>query len=96
MPRGLSEQFPYFKKSKRWKKIAYNGNLDTLRSGDVIFLERKNGGSHIFIYLTKNSKRYIAEAGYKQFYGRVAGGSYVSSALKPTSKRKFTVYRIVD
>ena len=96
VPRGLSDQFPYFKKSKRWKRVAFNGNLNTLRSGDVIFLKRKGGGSHVFLYLTKNSKRYVAEAGYKTFYGSLGEGSYVNSALRSSSNRTYLVYRIVD
>lgn len=94
-PRGLDEQYKYYPKSKKWKRISYNGNRSVLKSGDVIILD-KGKSSHTFLYLTKNSKEYIAEAGYKQFYGRLASGSYVSYALQKKSGRTFYVYRIVD
>lgn len=97
VPRGLDDQMKYYAKSSRWKRISYNGNKSVLRSGDVIILQRPgNGGAHTFIYVSKNGKTYLAEAGYKQMYGRVCSGGTRDYQLQAKKGRKFYVYRIID
>ena len=97
VPRGLDEQMRYYAKSKRWQRIKYNGNKSVLRSGDVIIMERPgNGGSHTFIYVSRNGSTYLAEAGYKQMYGRVCSGGTRDYQLMAKKGRKFYVYRIID
>ena len=84
-PRGLSGQFPYLKKqTKKWQHIKYTGNQSQLQSGDVIAYDYKGNGAHILVYVKKNGKGYMAEAGYCNSYGRltkyrkiVAGGKNI-------------------
>lgn len=97
VPRGLDDQMKYYAKSKRWQRIKYNGNKSVLRSGDVIIMERPgNGGAHTFIYVSRNGSTYLAEAGYKQMYGRVCSGGTRDYQLMAKKGRKFYVYRIID
>lgn len=96
VPRGMEEQLKYYRKSKKWTRVKYNGNRNVLRSGDVVIYLKNNGsGGHTFIYLVKNGSEYVAEASYAQFYGVINGSSAVRERFK-TKGKTFYVYRIVE
>ena len=96
-PRGLSEQFPYFKGSSKYKRVSYSGKRSELRSGDIVMFTRNAGNTHICLYLVKNGKEYIAEANYQHTYGvLVADSSSINSKLKLGDKKRMEIYRIVE
>ena len=93
-PRGLDEQFPYYKSSDKYTRISYNGDHSVLRSGDIILFSMKKGGAHTCLYLVKDGKEYIAEANYKHTYAYIVRNtSDVNWRLKPKDKKEFFVYR---
>jgi len=94
-PRGLDEQFPYYKDSGKYIRVDYNGDHSTLQSGDIILFSMKGGGAHTLIFLRKNGKEYIAEANHKHTYAYiVSNSSDINWRLKPQGKKAFYVYRI--
>ena len=96
-PRGLSEQFPYYKSKGLYTKVNYTGSRSQLRSGDIIMFTRKAGNTHTCIYLKKNGKEYIAEANYTHTYGMIVSGSgTIDSKLTLSDKKEMLVYRIKE
>lgn len=95
VPRGLQEQFPYFKNSKKWKRVSYNGNRSVLRTGDII-LYTYNGGAHILVYIKEGSREYVAEANYSRTYGMLSDGYAVKDRTNKNNKNSHYVYRIVE
>lgn len=96
-PRGLSEQFPYFKGSSKYTRVSYSGKRSELRSGDIVMFTRNAGNTHICLYLVKNGKEYIAEANYQSTYGMlVSDSASINSKLKLGDKKRMEIYRIVE
>ena len=102
-PRGLAEQFPYFASSSKYRRISYNGDRSVLRSGDIVLYKVKgSNGAHVFIYLKKNGKEYIAEANYSSTYGVIQSSSSALNVRLRTSDKvmsgdyKMSVYRIKE
>lgn len=82
-PRGLDEQIPYLKKSKKWKRVKRNNK----KPGDIVLQKYKTGGKHIMI-LTGDGK--LANAHYvKKTYPIIEKRSKI---IKPASK--CSIYRV--
>ena len=88
-PRGLDEQIPYLKKSKKWRRGSRK--LKKMKPGYIIVQKYKTGGKHIMIYLGNG---YVANAHYvKKTYPIIEKHSKI---VKPKSKCKiYRVYRPV-
>ena len=88
-PRGLDEQIPYLKKSKRWRRGSRK--LKKMKPGYIIVQKYNTGGKHIMIYLGNG---YVANAHYvKKTYPIIEKHSKI---VKPKSKCKiYRVYRPV-
>ena len=95
-PRGLDGQFPYFKKSKKFQRVAYTGKRSQLRSGDIIIYDY-GSGAHVCLYVKKDGKEYIAEANYKSTYGRLASSSgEIKNRTSFSGKKALYIYRVVE
>ena len=95
-PRGLDGQFPYFKKTKKFKRVSYSGKRSQLRSGDVIIYDY-GYGAHVCLYVKKNGKEYIAEANYKSTYARLTSNSAeLRDRTSFSGKKALYIYRAVE
>lgn len=84
-PRGLDEQLPHMKKSKKWKRVK------KAKPGDVIYQIFNSGGGHITV---KTSKNRVYNAHY---YGKTYPViQKLSQQVKPKKKcRKHYIFRLV-
>lgn len=82
-PRGLSEQYTYLEKSKKWKKVKKK------KAGDIVIQKYNSGGGHIMIYLGSDR---LANAHYNgKTYGLIEKASKI---IKSAGKCKFSrIYR---
>ena len=79
-PRGLDEQLPYMKKSKKWKRVKKP------KAGDIIYQLYKGGGGHISI---KVKKGFVYNAHY---YGKTYPViQKYKDQVKPRSKCKVSL-----
>ena len=87
-PRGLDEQYKYFEKSKKWKRVSRK----KMKAGDIILQKYKSGAGHAIVYLGNNR---VANAHYcGKTYGIIEKASKI---IKPASKCRFyRVYRIKE
>ena len=81
-PRGLSEQVPHLKKSKKWVRVKVT-KRSQIKKGWVVYQHRKSGSKHIVIAMG-NGNAYNAH-----YYGK----SYpviekLTSVVRPASKCK--------
>lgn len=97
-PRGLAEQFTYYKNSDKYITVKYTGDRSQLRSGDIIVYKRKNAtGAHTCLYLIKDGREYIAEANYNSTYGILQNsGSAIDYRLTKSNKKSIAIYRIKE
>lgn len=88
-PRGLDEQIPYLKKSKRWRRGSRR--LSKMKPGYIIVQIYESGAGHIMIYLGNGM---VANAHYcKKTFPIIEKHSKI---VKPKSKCKiYRVYRPV-
>lgn len=96
-PRGLDEQIPYLRKSKKWKVApTENGKylLKNLRQGDVIVWRKSSGVGHICIVVKVNGVKYIAEAGYLTKRWPVLAKK--AKTIDPDDYKLCKVYRIKE
>lgn len=83
-PRGYTEQLPYMKKSKKFKKVKYSYKKSQIKGGDIFHYK-----GHIAMAVTINGKLYLYEAQlHKKNYAHI---SSIKKVLKKHSK--MNVYR---
>lgn len=83
-PRGYTEQLPYMKKSKKWKKVKYTYKKSQIRGGDIFHYK-----GHVCMAVNINGKPYLYEAQlHKENYAHI---SSIKKVLKKHSKMH--VYR---
>ena len=84
-PRGLAEQIPYLKKSKKFEEVKVT--TATAKDGDIIVYTKQGGGAHICIVY----KGKIKEASHEQYWPKTT--PYLKQRLDPKDKKMLKVYR---
>ena len=76
--------------SSKWIKVKWDGKKSSLKSGDILYSKHNRNNSlnngHIYIYVVKDGKGYIANASAKTYYGKV---------IKYSDRRKLKKVRYV-
>ena len=84
-PRGLAEQIPYLKKSKKFEEVKVTPS--TAKDGDIIVYTKTKGGAHICIVY----KGKIKEASHDMYYPKTT--PYLKQRLDKSGKKMLKVYR---
>ena len=97
MPTGLAEMITYLEKHNDELKIVpskkdnkghyYSPSM--LQGGDIVIVEYKGTGGHIFFIVEENGKLYISEA---QWHGKTY--PHVSKELKTMRKSSYEMLRV--
>lgn len=90
-PRGWDEQYEYLQTSRKWTRVKYSGDLNTLENGDIIIYMRKSGRKHTCIFLNIDGKPYLAEAQIRKYFGYLNPGN--KKVRQFSNKRVLSVYR---
>ena len=94
---SLSSQYSHLQKSSKWQKIKWKGKQSELKSGDILYAKHKKkkkiSCGHIYIYVVKDGKPYIAEASAGNYYPILH--SYYSR-YKWKKEKYVNVYRAMD
>ena len=89
-PAGLGSQIRHMNSSSKWIKVKWDGKKSSLKSGDILYSKHNRNNSlnngHIYIYVVKDGKGYIANASAKTYYGKV---------IKYSDRRKLKKVRYV-
>ena len=97
MPTGLAELITYLEKNNKELKIVPSKKDDKghyyspsmLQGGDIVIVEYKGSGGHIFFIVEVNGKKYVSEA---QWHGKTY--PHISKVLKTMRKSSYEMLRV--